>query len=96
MNSIQGTADDLRAACLLDQRTTRRFDKACLTPVRPMTGRDVRALREREGVSQAALARCLNVSDTLVSRWENGTLRPKGAALKLLALAARDGLAAVA
>ena len=30
----------------------RKFDEACLTPVRPLTPEEIRALREREGASQ--------------------------------------------
>jgi putative transcriptional regulator len=80
----------------IDRRTMRRFDELCLTPVTPLSPDAIRALRERERVSQAVLARYLNVTTGLVSQWERGEKRPRGASLKLLTLIERRGLDAVA
>jgi len=96
MAAIHETAADLQAAGLVDKRTMRSFDAACLTPVQPLSPTEIRALREREGASQAVFARYLNVTTGLVSQWERGEKHPHGASLKLLALVARNGLAAVA
>src|SRR5271170_2311829 len=96
MASIHETAEGLHAAGVMDKQTMRRFDEACLTPVRPLTPAQIRALREREGASQAVFARYLNVTTGLVSQWERGEKHPQGASLKLLALVARRGLEAVA
>ena len=38
-----------------------------------------RALRKREGASQAVFARYLNVTTGLISQWERGEKHPKGA-----------------
>ena len=95
MASIHETADGLHAAGIMDKRTMRQFDEACLTPVRPLTGQDIRALREREGTSQAVFARYLNVTASLVSQWERGEKHPRGASLKLLSLVAERGLESV-
>jgi len=94
--AIHETAEDLHTIGLLDKQTMREFDATCLTPVRPMPAADIRALRVREGASQAVFARYLNVTPGLVSQWERGEKRPQGSAMKLLALVERDGLAAVA
>ena len=94
--AIHETAEDLHAAGLMDKRTMRGFDAACLTPVRPLRPGEIRALREREGASQEVFARYLNVTTGLISQWERGEKHPQGASLKLLALVARNGLAAVA
>ena len=56
----------------------------------------IRALRLREQASQAVFARHLNVTTGLVSQWERGEKRPRGASLKLLTLVAKNGLGAVA
>ena len=96
MASIHETAEDLHGAGLVDKRTMREFDVACLTPVRPLSADEIRALREREGASQAVFARYLNVTTGLISQWERGEKHPQGASLKLLALVARSGLEAVA
>ena len=96
MAAIHETAEDLHAADLLDKRTMREFDESCLTPVPPLRPEEIRDLREREGASQAVFARYLNVTTGLISQWERGEKHPRGASLKLLALVARNGLAAVA
>ena len=86
----------LAEAGLMSKRTMRKFDEMCLTPVEDMTPEDIRALRLREHASQAVFARYLNVTTGLVSQWERGEKRPRGASLKLLTLVEKNGLAAVA
>jgi putative transcriptional regulator len=96
MASIHETAEGLHAAGVMDKRTMREFDELCLTPVRPLKPGEIRALRLREGASQAVFARYLNVTTGLVSQWERGDKHPRGASLKLLSLIAKNGLQAVA
>ena len=72
------------------KRTMRVFDEMCLTPIEDVTPEEIRALRIRENTSQAVFAR------SLVSQWERGEKRPRGASLKLLTLVAKNGLGAVA
>jgi putative transcriptional regulator len=74
----------------------RRFDEACLTPIRPLKPAEIKAIREKEHVSQTVFANYLNVTSSLVSKWERGEKRPSGASLKLLSLVEKNGLAAVA
>ena len=96
MASIHETAEGLHPAGVLDKQTMRRFDDACLTQLRPLEPADIRALRQREGASQAVFARYLNVTASLVSQWERGEKHPRGASLKLLSLVERHGLDTVA
>jgi len=96
MASVHETAEGLHAAGLMEKRTMREFDDLCLTPVRPFEPDEIRALRLREGASQAVFARYLNVTTGLVSQWERGEKHPQGASLKLLTLVALNGLQAVA
>jgi putative transcriptional regulator len=96
MASIHETAEGLHSAGVMDKQTMRKFDDACLTPVRPLSPEEIRALREREGASQAVFARYLNVTTSLVSQWERGEKHPQGASLKLLSLVAKNGLRMVA
>jgi putative transcriptional regulator len=96
MASIHETAEDLQTAGVMSKRTLREFDELCLTPVQPLAPEEIRALRLREGASQAVFARYLNVTTGLVSQWERGERRPQGASLKLLSLVAQKGLAMVA
>lgn len=90
------TAQGLAEAGVVAKRTMRAFDEMCLTPVEDMTPEEIRALRMRENASQAVFARFLNVTKGLVSQWERGEKRPRGASLKLLTLVAKNGLGAVA
>ncbi len=94
--SVHETAEGLHAAGLMDKQTMRKFDERCLTPVQPLTAEQIRALREREGASQAVFARYLNVTTGLISQWERGEKHPQGASLKLLSLVAKNGLITVA
>ena len=94
--SVHETALGMTDAGVMTKRTLKTFDEMCLTPVEEILPEDIRALRLRENASQAVFARHLNVTTGLVSQWERGEKRPRGASLKLLALVAKNGLRAVA
>lgn len=96
MAAAHETAQDLHEIGLIDARTMREFDKACLTPVAEMTPVEIIETRASVGVSQAVFAHYLNVSVDAVSKWEQGKKHPSGPALKLLNLVRQKGLAAVA
>jgi len=57
-----------------------------------ISGEEIRTLREREHLSQAAFARYLNLTAGYVSQLERGTKQPKGPALALLNVIRRRGL----
>lgn len=94
--AIHETASDLHEAGLIDKHTMRRFDQSCLTTVRKFSAAEIRALREREQVSQTVFAMYLNVTKDSVSQWERGDKRPAGPACKLLSIVAEKGLSAIA
>lgn len=96
MAAIHETAADLYSAGGMDRNTMHKFDKLCLTPVKSMTPRKIRSVRLREKASQTVFAAYLNVTPSLVSKWERGEKHPRGASLKLLALVDKRGLEAVA
>ena len=85
-------AADAHKAGVMDKTTLRKFDELCLAEVQDLSPREILALREREKVSQAVLARHLNVTTGLISQWERGERRPSGPALTLLSLIKRKGL----
>ncbi|MGD0270021.1 MAG: DNA-binding transcriptional regulator [Candidatus Sulfotelmatobacter sp.] len=95
MAALHETMRDLRDGGIIDKRTMRRFDEACLTPIRPLKPKEIRAIREKERVSQSVFANYLNVTSSLVSKWERGEKRPSGPSLKLLSLVEKKGLAVV-
>lgn len=94
--SIHETMEALYEVGAIDKQTMRQFDEACLTPIKPLNPEEIKAIRERENVSQTVFANYLNVTSSLVSKWERGEKRPSGASLKLLSLVEKNGLAAVA
>jgi putative transcriptional regulator len=56
----------------------------------------IRALREREHLSQPVFARYLNVSKNFVSDWERGVKKPGGPALRLLTVVEKNGIQVIA
>ena len=58
----------------------------------PVSAQDVRAIRESNGVSQAALALYLGTSTAAITQWEQGLRTPTGATATLLSLIKRKGL----
>ena len=96
LETLHKTAEALRKVDALDKATMRDIEAFCLTKVEALSGEDIQALREREGISQAVLARHLNVGTKLVSDWERGAKRPSGPSLKLLVLVRAKGLDTIA
>lgn len=94
--AIHETMEALHEVGAIDKRTMREFDEACLTAVNPLAPAEIRAIREREHLSQPVFARYLNVSKNLVSDWERGVKKPGGPALRLLTVVQKKGLQAIA
>jgi putative transcriptional regulator len=96
LRTMHETISGLHKAGLVDQTTMRKFDLLCLTQVETLSPDEIRAIREREQVSQPVFARYLNVRRDAVSKWERGEKRPNGPSLKLLNLVKAKGLQAIA
>jgi putative transcriptional regulator len=94
------TAEDTRRGGLLsdarhEKITMRLIGEASPPLAQPVTGADIRALREQANMSQAVFARHLNVTASYVSQLERGAKRPAGAALALFNVLRRTGVEAV-
>lgn len=93
------TADDMRRAGIIDQdahaKITLRHLGAAEGVIEPLSGPDIRALRERARMSQAVFARHLNLTVGYVSQIERGAKRPSGPALVLLDVIRRKGIEAI-
>ncbi|MDL2226646.1 DNA-binding transcriptional regulator [Deltaproteobacteria bacterium OttesenSCG-928-M10] len=89
---VHEIAESLYGHGIIDKVTMREFDESCLIPTPELTAEEIKALREREMVSQPVFARYLNVSKNLVSDWERGVKKPGGPALRLLAIVKEKGL----
>ncbi|MGC8493515.1 MAG: helix-turn-helix domain-containing protein [Syntrophobacteraceae bacterium] len=96
LEALHETAQGLHRIGLIDRKTMRDFDVSCLTTVEQLSAEEIVEVRKREGVSQAVFAKYLNVTTGLVSQWERGEKKPRGASLKLLTLVQRKGLDAIA
>jgi putative transcriptional regulator len=93
--AIHETMEALHEIGTINKQTMREFDETCLTPVQPMSPERIRALREREHLSQPIFALYLNVSKNLVSDWERGVKKPGGPALRLLTVVEKNGILAI-
>lgn len=94
------TAKDMQQTGVLDEAaygkiTMRHLGAEDRAEIEPLTGEDIRALRERANISQAVLAHYLNVTVGYVSQLERGAKRPTGAALVLLNVIRRKGIQAI-
>lgn len=93
--AIHEMAEALRYVGAIDKQTMKGFDEACLTPVPDFTPSEIKAIRERENVSQPVFAHYLAVSKNLVSDWERGNKKPGGPSKRLLSIVQRHGLTAL-
>ena len=95
LGALHETMEELHRHGAIDKATMRRFDVACLTPVEAFDPAAIKAIREEAGFSQATFALALNVTTSLISKWERGEKKPSGPSLKLLALAKTKGIDAI-
>ncbi|WP_102960602.1 helix-turn-helix domain-containing protein [Mangrovicella endophytica] len=95
LRSAHEAVEGLRKVGAVDQKTMRRFDAACLTTIEDLDANSIRQIREAAQMSQAVFAQVLNVSTSIVSKWEQGEKRPSGPSLKLLSLAHKKGVDAI-
>lgn len=94
--AIHDTVSGMHRAGTVDKATMRHFDETCLSVPLLLAPADIKQLRERHRVSQPVFARYLNTSESTVEKWEAGTKKPSGLALKLLAVVQKHGLEVLA
>lgn len=92
LDVVHNTAKDLNDAGVMDIQTMQQFDALCLPKIEQYDGSKIKAIREKERVSQAVFAAYLNTTPSTVRQWEQGAKRPRGTSLKLLNLVAQKGL----
>ncbi|QTD32947.1 helix-turn-helix domain-containing protein [Pseudomonas fluorescens] len=91
--SVHESASALHAVGAISKATMREFDESCLAAVPDVIpAEQIKALRERNNVSQPVFARYLNTSASTVKQWESGDKHPSGMALKLLSIVQKHGL----
>ena len=94
------TADDMRRAGVIDalthaKVTLRHLGNKADVVTEPISGPEIRKLREDAHLSQAVFARYLNLTVGYVSQLERGARRPSGPALVLLNVIRRKGIEAI-
>jgi putative transcriptional regulator len=93
--AIHASASALRDIGAIDKTTMRQFDESCLTKLPEIKAEQIKHIREQNHVSQPVFARYLNTSESTIQKWEAGTKRPSGMALKLLFVVKKHGLQAL-
>jgi putative transcriptional regulator len=93
-------ADDMRCVGVLDEAshekiTLRHLGSKRDVVAKPISGDEIRSLRERAHLSQAVFARYLNLTVGYISQLERGSKRPSGPALVLLDVIRRKGIEAI-
>lgn len=94
------TADDMRRVGVMDAAarekiTLRHLGQRPKAGVAPISGDEIRSLRERAHLSQTVFARHLNLTSSYVSQLERGAKRATGPALALLDVTRRKGIEAI-
>lgn len=95
---IQSLYSDLNALAsdgLVSKTTLKEFEEKHLAYCSEVDGETIRKLRDVNNISQAVLAKYLNLSAMSVQRWEQGKSKPSGSALVLLNLIQNKGLKAL-
>jgi len=98
---ILETAEGMHRTGVMDDKTYQEIivwhlDKAALANAKPISGKQIRAMRKRADLSQAAFARYFNRTPSYISQLERGIKQPKGPALVLFNVIWRKGLEAIA
>jgi len=97
---ILETAGDMHRSGLLNDDeyrkiTARHLGEQPLPGARPISSTQIRKMREKANLSQAAFARYLNLTTGYISQLERGAKQPKGPALALLNVIRRKGFEAI-
>ena len=99
VKAILETAEGMRRTGIIDNdaraKITMRHLGLATGATEPISGEEIRQVREQARLSQAVFARYLNVTTGYVSQLERGAKRPTGAALALLNVIRRKGIEVV-
>jgi putative transcriptional regulator len=94
------TAQDMRTSGLMSKAahekiTMRHLGGEFTSSPATLSGKEIRALREKANLSQAVFSRYLKLTVGYVSQLERGAKRPTGPALVLLDVIRRKGIEAI-
>jgi putative transcriptional regulator len=100
MSEMLDLADEMHNNGTMDDASYRKITmrdirKAEAATLAPLTGEEIRALREQSNMSQSVFAKYLNLTVGYVSQLERGAKHPTGPALALLNVIRRKGIEAI-
>ena len=90
--AIHESALALHGVGAIDKATMRKFDESCIAKTPTFEATQIKQIRERAKVSQPIFAMYLNTSESTIQKWEAGTKKPSGMALKLLDIVHKHGI----
>jgi putative transcriptional regulator len=86
--TLVNAAKDLK----FEKATVDKLQALNIPEVKALTAKDIKRLRAKMNASQGVFARYLNVNPSTLQKWEQGTVSPQNAALKLLNLIQKHGV----
>ena len=96
---LEMAGDQLRSGLMdkveHERITVRLLGAKPLPTAKPISSKQIREIREKANLSQAAFARYLNLTTGYISQLERGAKQPKGPALALLNVIRRKGFEAI-
>lgn len=95
IQSICADLNELVSDGLVPKTTLKEFESTHMAYHVDVDSQSIKALRKANNISQAVLAKYLNLSAVSVRRWEQGATKPRGSALVLLNLIREKGLQAL-
>ena len=94
--AIHKSALVLHGVGAIDKATMRNFEESCIAKTPTFEATQIKQIRERAKVSQPIFAMYLNTSESTIQKWEAGTKKPSGMALKLLDIVHKHGIGVLA
>lgn len=96
LDVVHETAKDLHEAGVMSDVTMKEIESLCLPPVKKLSAKQIKRIREKNKASQGVFAAYLNTSKSTVQQWEQGVKSPSGPSLKLLHIVDKKGIDALA
>lgn len=76
----------------LKKNTIDKLEALNIPAVKKLSAKQIRAIRNKMNASQGVFAMYLNVNPSTIQKWEQGSIRPNNAALKLLNIINEKGV----
>ena len=91
-DNIMETAKGLKEIGLMDEITMKNIETLCLPELPEFTPEKIKDVRTKYKLSQRAMSRVINVSESTVRQWEQGLKKPRRSSRTILNILDRKGL----